>query len=140
MSGAHRLLSPPEMAPAVGFAHAVAAASGRLVSVAGQVAADASGAVVGATLLEQLDTTLGNVVGALRAAGARPEDVVFMQLFTTAMGEYRRSRAEIGRVYRRHFARHYPAMALVAVSELVDPAALVEVVATAVVPEQRAQT
>lgn len=123
------------MAPAVGFSHAAVSAPGRTVWVAGQIAVDATGAVVGETLVEQLDAALGNVVTALRAAGAGPEHVVSMMMFTTAMEEYRTSRRELGPVWRRHFGRHFPAMALLGVTELVEPAALVEVVTTAVVPD-----
>ncbi len=123
------------MAPAVGFSHAVAAAPGRTVWIAGQIAADADGAVVGESLAEQLDVALANVVAALRAAGAEPEHAVSLLLFTTAMDEYRRSRRELGPVYRRHFGRHFPAMALLGVTELVEPGAKVEVVAAAVVPD-----
>jgi len=75
------------------------------------------------------------VVTALRAAGAEPEHVVSMLIFTTAMEEYRTARPELGPVYRRHFGRHFPAMGLFGVTELVEPAALVEVVAAAVIPE-----
>ncbi|HEY2703149.1 MAG TPA: RidA family protein [Candidatus Dormibacteraeota bacterium] len=131
----HRLVDPPGMAPAVGFSHAVAAAPGRTVWIAGQIAVDGHGAVVGESLAEQLDVALANVVTALRAAGAEPEHAVSLQLFTTAMDEYRRSRRELGPVYRRHFGRHFPAMALLGVTELVEPGAKVEVVATAVVPD-----
>jgi enamine deaminase RidA (YjgF/YER057c/UK114 family) len=123
------------MPPAVGFSHAVVAARGRTVWIAGQIAADAAGAVVGESLVEQLDVALGNVVTALRAAGAEPEHAVSMLLFTTAMDEYRRSRRGLGPVYRRHFGRHFPAMALLGVTELVEPGALIEVVTTAVVPD-----
>ncbi len=132
---AHRLVEPPGMPPAVGFSHAVAAARGRTVWIAGQIAAGADGAVLGESLAEQLDLALGNVVTALRAAGAEPGHAVSMLIFTTAMAEYRRCRRELGPVYRRHFGRHFPAIALVGVTELVEPAAKVEVVTTAVIPD-----
>jgi enamine deaminase RidA (YjgF/YER057c/UK114 family) len=131
----HRLVDPAGMAPAVGFSHAVAATRGRTVWIAGQVAADAEGAVVGESLAEQLDVALGNVVTALRAAGAEPGHAVSMLFFTTTMEEYRSSRRELGPVYRRHFGRHFPAMALVGVTELVVPGAKIEVVTTAVIPD-----
>jgi enamine deaminase RidA (YjgF/YER057c/UK114 family) len=130
----HRLVSPGGMAPAVGFSHAVVPAAGRPVYVDGQVAADPSGTVVGDTLAEQFGIALGNVVAALAACGATPEHVVSMTVYTTAMADYRASRREIGTAYRERFGRHFPAMALLGVSELVEPRALVEIVATAVVP------
>ncbi|TMD95490.1 MAG: RidA family protein [Chloroflexi bacterium] len=135
MSTPHRLVDPAGIVPAVGFSHAVVAPPGRTVWIAGQIAVDAAGAVVGDTLVEQLDLALANVVTALRAAGAEPRHTVSMLLFTTAMEEYRASRRALGPVYRRHFGRHFPAMALLGVTELVEPAALVEVVTTAVIPD-----
>ncbi|HEX3605344.1 MAG TPA: RidA family protein [Candidatus Dormibacteraeota bacterium] len=135
MSTPHRLVTPEGMAPAIGFSHAVAATTGRTVWIAGQIATDAAGAVVGEGLVAQLDVALGNVVTALRAAGAQPEHAVSMLLFTTAMDEYRSERRALGPVWRRHFGRHFPAMALLGVTELVEPAALIEVVTTAVIPD-----
>ena len=130
----HRLVNPEGMAPAVGFSHAVVPAEGRTVYVAGQVAMDSSGAVVGETLAEQFGTTLDNVVTALAACGAQPEHVVSMTMFTTDVEAYRTSRKEIGAEYVARFGRHFPAMALLGVSELVEPKAMIEIVATAVVP------
>jgi enamine deaminase RidA (YjgF/YER057c/UK114 family) len=130
----HHLLNPPGLARAVGYTHVVVAAPGRLVHVAGQVAMAPSGEVVGATLVDQFDVALGNVVVALDGAGARPRDVVSMLVFVTAMDEYRAGVRDLGPVWRRHFGRHYPAMALVGTTELVEPAAKVEIVTTAVVP------
>ncbi|HEX8581746.1 MAG TPA: RidA family protein, partial [Acidimicrobiales bacterium] len=115
----HTLLNPDTLAPARGYTHAVVAAPGRVVAVAGQVAMDASGTVVGDTLVEQFDVALSNVAAALDAAGARPEHVVSMLVFVTAMDEYRAGVRDLGPVWRRHFGRHYPAMALVATPELV---------------------
>lgn len=130
----HRLVSPEGMAPASGFSHAVVAAAGRTVYVAGQVAMDADGTVVGETLAEQFGVTLDNVVAALAACDALPEHVVTMTMFTTDMDAYRKGRSEIGAKYVARFGRHFPAMALLGVSELVEPKALIEIVATAVVP------
>jgi enamine deaminase RidA (YjgF/YER057c/UK114 family) len=91
-------------------------------------------------MVAQLGVALGRVVLVLAAAGGVPEDVVSMVLYTTTMPEYREQRSEIGAVYRSHFGRHFPAMTMVAVTELVDPSALIEVTAVAVVPDRRPPT
>ena len=135
MTSPHVLLSPEGMAPASGFSHVVVPAPGRTVYVAGQVAMDATGTVVGETLAEQTGVALDNVVKALAAAGAKPEHVVAMTLYTTVIDEYRNGRQEIGLVYLERFGRHFPAMALIGVSELVEPKAKIEIMATAVIPE-----
>ncbi len=51
------------------------------------------------------------------------------------MDEYRASLRELGEVWRRHFGRRYPAMALIGASALFDPEARVELMGVAVVPE-----
>lgn len=100
--------------------------------VGGQTAQGPDGTIRGDTMVEQFDVAAGNVVTALAAAGGRPEDLVSLTIYVTDVAEYRGSLEELGIVYRRHFERHYPAMALLGVSELFDDAAKVELVATAV--------
>jgi enamine deaminase RidA (YjgF/YER057c/UK114 family) len=128
----HEIRNPETLPPAQGFSHAVIARGGRTVYLAGQTAQKADGTIAGATMAEQFDVTAGNVVKALDAAGAHPQDLVSMQIFVTDITEYRRSSKQIGDAYRRHFGRHYPAMALLEVSRLFDPAAKVEVMCIAV--------
>lgn len=120
------------MPPALGFSHAVIAQAGRTVYLAGQTAQRVDGTVVAGTMAEQFDVAAGNVVKALEAAGAHPQDLVSMQIFVTDVGEYQRLSKEIGEAYRRHFGRHYPAMALLEVSRLFDPTARVELMCIAV--------
>jgi enamine deaminase RidA (YjgF/YER057c/UK114 family) len=128
----HEIRNPETLPPAQGFSHAVIAQAGRTVYLAGQTAQQTDGAVVGATLAEQFEVAAGNVVKALEAAGAHPQDLVSMQIFVTDVTEYRRLSKEIGEAYRRHFGRHFPAMALLEVRRLFDPAAKVELMCIAV--------
>ena len=131
----HALINPPELGPAVGFTHVVAAFPGRLVHVAGQIASNGDGSVVGESLAEQFDVALGNVVTALAAAGCRPDHTASMLVFTTRMDEYRGSRRPIGAAWRRHFGRHFPAVALLGVNALYEASAKVEIVTWAVIPD-----
>jgi enamine deaminase RidA (YjgF/YER057c/UK114 family) len=133
MSTPHRIVAVPGLAEPVGFAHAVVAAPGRTVHLGGQTAQGPDGAIVGSSLVEQFDVAARNVVTALTAAGARPEQLVSMIIYTTDVAEYRASLGELGPVWRRHFGRHYPAVALLGVAALFDDAAKVELVATAVI-------
>ena len=132
----HDLINPDGMAPATGFSHVVVATPGRTVYVAGQIAAAANGDVQGESLVDQIDVALANVVAALAGGGARPDHVVSLVMYTSEMAEYRSSLREIGAVYRRHFGRHFPAMALLGVTEFVEPSAKIEIIATAVVPDE----
>jgi enamine deaminase RidA (YjgF/YER057c/UK114 family) len=128
----HEIRNPETLPRPQGFSHAVIAQAGRTVYLAGQTAQQTDGTVVGATMAEQFDVAAGNVVKALEAAGADPQDLVSMQIFVTDLAEYQRTSKQIGDAYRRHFGRHYPAMALLEVSRLFDPKAKVELMAIAV--------
>jgi enamine deaminase RidA (YjgF/YER057c/UK114 family) len=133
MSG-HEIVTAPGLAEPVGFAHAVVAAPGRTVYLGGQTAQGRDGAIVGETIVEQFEVAAGNVVTALAAAGAKPDHLVSLIIYTTVVGEYRAALRELGPVWREHFGRHYPAVALLGVAELFDRAAKIELVGTAVIP------
>jgi len=133
--GAHQFINPDGMMPPVGFSHVAVAAPGRLVFLAGQTAHQADGTVAGSTMAEQFAAAIANVAAALAAAGATPADVVSLQIFTPDVEAYRTESKAIGAAYREVFGPHYPPMALFGVTRLYDTAALVELVATAVVPD-----
>lgn len=124
----HRIVNPDTLAPPEGFAHAVVAAPGRTIYLGGQIGA-------GATMPAQFAAAAANVVEALNAAGAEPQHLVSLTIFVTDVEEYRKSLAPIGASYRKHFGKHYPAMALFEVSGLFEPDARVELVGVAVVPD-----
>ncbi len=131
----HEMVNPPELAPAVGFSHAVAAGPGRTVYLGGQAGIHPDGTVdPKATLVEQFDLALANMVTTLTAAGAAPEHLVTVTVFATDAEQYRAALKELGAVWRRHLGKHYPAMAFFEVKGLFDPAALVELTGVAVVP------
>jgi enamine deaminase RidA (YjgF/YER057c/UK114 family) len=119
----HRIVDP-----AAGYANAVVALPGRLVCVAGQIGD-------GATLVEQFGAALDNVRRALDGAGCEPQHVTSLLIFVTDMGAYRAALNELGEAYRARFGRHYPAISLIGTTALFEPVALVEIVATAVLPE-----
>jgi len=126
------IVTAPGLAPPTGFAHAVVAPPGRTVYLGGQTAQGPDGAIQGATIVEQFDMATRNLLAALRAAGGEPDDLVSLQVFVTNLAAYRLALAALGTVWRQHFGRRYPAMALIGVTELFDPRALVELVGIAV--------
>jgi len=132
---AHRFLSPEGLLPGVGFSHVALPAAGQVVHVAGQTAHQPDGSVRGTTIVAQADAALANLVTALGAAGARPEHLVALQLYVTDVSAYRESLGPIGAAWQARLGRHYPAVSLLGVAALFDPAALIEIVATAVIPD-----
>jgi enamine deaminase RidA (YjgF/YER057c/UK114 family) len=135
---ANEIVTAPELAPPVGYAHAVVAGPGRLVHLGGQTALDPEGKITGEDLPAQLDVAAANVVAALRAAGGTPEDLVSVQIFVTDVADYRAQLPQLGRVWQKHFGRRYPASGLFGVTRLFDEEALIELMAVAVVESSEA--
>jgi enamine deaminase RidA (YjgF/YER057c/UK114 family) len=127
-------VNPPSLAAASGFSHAVIASGGHVVFLAGQTALGPDGTIVGATVTEQFERALDNLLTALAAAGGRAEHLASLTIYAVDLADYRAHGREIGAVWRRLAGREYPAMAAVGVSRLWDPEALVEVQGFAVVP------
>ena len=130
----HEIVTAPDLAPPVGYAHAVLAAPGRVVALGGQTALGPDNTIVGTTMTEQFDVAAGNVVAALAAAGGAPDHLVSLIIYTTTVAEYKAALKELGPLWRKHFGRHYPAVALLGVAELFDADAKIELVGTAVIP------
>jgi enamine deaminase RidA (YjgF/YER057c/UK114 family) len=122
----NEIINPKELSEPRGFSHAVKA--GSTVYLAGQIGE-------GETLAEQFDGAARKLITALKAAGGNAEDLVSLQVFVTDVAEYRDSLRPLGRAWRKHFGRHYPAMGLFGVTELVDPAAKVELMGIAVLQQ-----
>ncbi|WP_439499374.1 RidA family protein [Bosea sp. (in: a-proteobacteria)] len=114
-----------------GYANGMAA-QGRVLVTGGLVGWDAQG-VFAEGFIGQLRQTLLNVKAVVEAGGGRVEDIVRLTWYVTDIATYRASLKEMGPVYREVIGRHFPAMAVVAVTALVEPQALVEIEATAVV-------
>jgi enamine deaminase RidA (YjgF/YER057c/UK114 family) len=127
-------LCPPGWPRPKGYSNAMAA-RGRTIFTAGVVGWNEDERFVETTLAGQFGQALRNILAILACDGAGPENIAKLTCYVTSIEEYRASLKEIGAAWKVTIGRHYPAMALVAVSALVEPEALVEIEATAVVPE-----
>ena len=134
----HEFVNPPELLPGQGFSHIAIAAPGETIYVAGQTAHQADGTIAGSSMAEQADAALSNLAIALQTVGAQAEHLVAMQIFVTDMVAYREAMPGIGVAWRRYLGRHYPTVSLFGVASLFDPEALIEIVATAVIPHESA--
>ncbi|MBD3844900.1 RidA family protein [Bosea sp. SSUT16] len=114
-----------------GYANGMVA-EGRVLVTGGLVGWDAQG-VFAKGFIGQLRQTFLNIRAVVEAGGGRVEDIVRLTWYVTDIATYRASLKEMGPVYREVFGRHFPAMAVVAVTALVEPEALLEIEATAVV-------
>ncbi|HEX2892237.1 RidA family protein [Vineibacter terrae] len=131
---AHTILQPPGWVQPKGYANGIAA-EGRLVFVGGQIGWNSQNQFETDDLVEQVRQTLRNVVEVLAQAGAGPEHVVTMTWYLTDKKDYLDNLAGIGRAYREIIGRHFPAMAAVEVTALVEDRAKVEIQAMAVIPK-----
>lgn len=126
-----RVLHPEGWKRPRGYSNGIAA-EGRLVFVAGQIGWDESQVFRSDDLVEQLRQALKNTLAVLAEAGAGPEQVVRMTWYIIDKRDYLDRSKEIGAVYRALMGRHYPAMAVVEVSALMEDRAKVEIETTAV--------
>lgn len=117
-----------------GYSNGIAT-SGTQIFVAGQIGWDASGSFVGTEFVAQAKQALLNVVAVLKAGGARPEHLVRLTWYVTDAVQYRASSAALGVAYREVMGNHYPVMTAVQVTALMEADAVVEIEATAVVPD-----
>jgi enamine deaminase RidA (YjgF/YER057c/UK114 family) len=131
--GASEVLQPPGWPKPQGYANGIKA-RGEMVFVGGMVGWDANGRFPDG-FVAQTRQALENIVAVLAEGGAGPEHVVRLTWYVLDMDEYLASRKELGRAYRDVMGMNFPAMALVEVRRLVEPAARLEIEATAVVPE-----
>jgi len=131
----NEILQPEGWAKPSGYVNGIAA-RGRLVFVAGQIGWNPQTCEIETDdFAAQTEIALRNVIAVLREAGAGPEHVTRMTWYITDKAAYLAARRDIGRAWREVFGKHFPAMAVVVVSALVEDRARIEIEATAVVPE-----
>jgi enamine deaminase RidA (YjgF/YER057c/UK114 family) len=122
------IINPEPLGRPSGWNHGMLGpAGGRILFVAGQAAPDAG------DLVAQWERALERVLAVVQAARGAPQDIGRMTVYVTDKAAYLAGRPALGEVHRRLMGKHYPAMALVEVKSLVDPGALVEIEATAVI-------
>ena len=129
-----KTLLPPGWPRPKGYSNGIAA-HGRIIYTAGVVGWDEQERFVADTLPGQFAQTLRNIVSILAVDGAGPANLVRLTCYVTSIEAYLAGLPEIGAAWKTIIGAHFPAMALVEVSRLVEPQALVEMEATAVVPE-----
>jgi len=129
-----RAIDPPTLAPPKGYANGLLMEPGQLLFVAGQIGWDRDSKLVSDSLTEQFEQALRNVVDVVEAAGGTAEHLGRFTIYVTDKKRYLAETKAIGGVYRTLMGKHYPAMALVEVADLLEDGALVEIEATAVIP------
>jgi len=130
-----KTLLPQGWAPAQGYANGIEVpAAGRIVFLAGQVGWDAQQRFHSEEIVPQFAQALDNILAILREAGGAPQHICRITAFCCDKPKYMAARKELGAVWRERMGRHYPAMSMIFVADLLDRPGVIELEATAVLP------
>ena len=130
-----KILHPRGWKAPIGYANGIVA-TGTVVFVAGQVGWDAEHVFHSEDIAVQFEQALKNIVAVLAEAGAKPVDICRLTAYCCDKPAYLAARPELGRIWRRQMGRHYPAMTMIFVSDLLDSPGKIELEATAVIAER----
>jgi len=125
-----RVIHPEGWAPALGYANGMLMPDGTL-HIGGQIGWNADKVFVARDFVGQMEQVLENIAAIVRAAGGEIEDIGRLTWFVKDKAEYLAHQRAIGEAYRRVFGRHFPAMSLLVVKDLVEDEALIEIEVTA---------
>jgi enamine deaminase RidA (YjgF/YER057c/UK114 family) len=131
------ILQPAEWPRPKGYSNGMAA-RGRMIFISGQVGWDAQGRFTSDALAGQVKQALSNIVRVLEEGGAGPRHLVRLTWYVLSRDAYLRDVRDIGAAYREVLGKHFPTMSVVEVRGLVEQQALVEIEATAVIPDDDA--
>ena len=130
-----RSINPQSLGAPSGYSNGLLTEpGGRLLFIAGQIAWNEKHEIVSNDFVDQFDKALENVIAVVREAGGEPSNVARLIIYVTDKHEYRERTREVGERYRKHIEKHFPAMVLVQVGDLLDDAAKVEIEGVAVLP------
>ena len=129
-----QILLPRDWAPPIGYANGIAVPAGRIVFIAGQVGWDEKQQFHSDKLIPQFEQALKNVLAVLAQAGGGPNHICRMTAYCIDKPAYLSARSELGRIWRKLMGRHFPAMSMIFVADLLDHPAKIELEATAVIP------
>lgn len=131
----HTSILPEGWEKPIGYANAILARKGRVLALAGQVGWNAKQVFESEDLVPQFEQALRNILEILAAAGGKPEDIIRITAFCIDRPRYLEVRRELGAIWRNLMGKHYPAMSMIFVSDLLDHPAKIELEATAVIPD-----
>jgi enamine deaminase RidA (YjgF/YER057c/UK114 family) len=125
-----QIIQPDGWAPALGYANGMLMPDGTL-HIGGQIGWNKDKVFAAKGFIEQMEQALTNIAEIVRAAGGDVADIGRLTWFVKDKAEYVAHQKEVGQAYRRVFGKHFPAMSMLIVSDLVEDEALIEIEATA---------
>lgn len=128
-----QILNPPDWAPPIGYSNGIMVAPGRIVFVAGQVGWNRDQIFESEELVPQFEQALKNVLDVLAQGGAIPGHICRMTAYCCDKPQYLKARPQLGKIWQALMGKHFPAMSMIFVSDLLDHPAKIELEATAVI-------
>ncbi len=126
----HKTIQPEGWAPPLGYANGMLCEDGTLY-VGGQVGWNANQVFESDDFVAQMQQALRKIVDIVEAAGGTARDIMRLTWFVIDKREYLARQREIGAAYRQVMGRHFPAMSLIIIKDLIEEGALLEIEATA---------
>ena len=117
----------------IGYSNGITVEGGKLVFIAGQVGWNEKQQFESEQIAPQFDQALRNVLAVLAEAGGKPADICRMTAYCCDKPAYMAARSELGAIWRKHMGKHFPAMSMIFVVDLLDSPGKIELEATAVV-------
>ena len=125
-----RFLNPQVLSVPTGYSHVAEVSGGRTIYIAGQVAFDKSGSVVGKRdFAAQATQVFENLKLALAAVGATFDNVVKVNTYVTDMSQIQTLRE----IRAKYYGKNAPASTLVEIGSLANPDLMIEIEAIAVI-------
>ena len=126
----NKIVQPEGWAPAKGYANGILTEA-KTLYIGGQIGWNSEKIFEEKDFIGQMEQVLKNIKEIVEAAGGRVENIVRLTWFIIDKGDYMANQSAVGAAYRRVFGRHFPAMSVVVVKELIEDEALIEIEATA---------
>ncbi|MEM9342617.1 MAG: RidA family protein [Pseudomonadota bacterium] len=123
-------IHPDGWAPALGYANGMLMPDGTL-HVGGQIGWDKDKRFVEGGFIAQMEQALRNIAEIVRAAGGDVEDIGRLTWFVKDKAEYLARQREVGKAYQRVMGKHFPAMSMIVIDDLLEDEAVIEIEATA---------
>ena len=125
-----KTIHPEGWAPALGYANGMLMADGTL-HVGGQIGWDKDKGFAQGGFIPQMEQALANILEIVKTAGGEAEDIGRLTWFVKDKDEYLAKQREVGKAYQRVLGKHFPAMSMIIIKDLVEDEALLEIEATA---------
>jgi len=126
----HQTIHPQGWLPAKGYANGILTKDGTL-HIGGQIGWDENKKFVSDDFVGQMRQALLNIAAIVETAGGQVSDVTRLTWFVTDKKDYLAHQAEVGAAYREVFGKHFSAMSMLVVADLIEDQAVVEIEATA---------